>query len=104
MVVDNSIPLPCAGDVYNNGECVFITHSIQSASIERWVNKVAKRSGQLVDWHFAGGRAIVLALGDIDMVKASIRKLIGDHDRRYRRACRQYSFSFKFHPPRPEWW
>lgn len=33
-----------------------------------------------VDWHFFGGRANVLALGDLEAVQRAIGKLMPEHD------------------------
>jgi len=73
-------PPPCNKDIYDNGTSVFITHSIPSEDIEKWVKKIAKLSGQPVDWHFFGGRAVVLALGDIQKVKDTIKTLLPEHN------------------------
>lgn len=35
-----------------------------SNRVERWVRSVAEKAKAQVDWHYAGGRAIVLHLGD----------------------------------------
>ena len=66
---------------------MFQTHSIGSMwDIEAWVQRVAKISGQPVDWYFAGGRVMVLALGDLAKVRAAIRKLMPEHDAMYAKA------------------
>lgn len=110
MSTDGPDPTPCDPKVFEEGECVFITHTIPSNSMESWVKAVARDSKQPVDWHFAGGRAVVLALGDIEKVKASIRKLIDEHDARFALGCRAVSDSFGLppmegdsRPPRPDW-
>lgn len=67
-------PGKCDPDVYKNGTYVFLTHTIRSWMVEAWVEEVAKTSGQKVDWHFVGGRAVVKALGDLDAVYTAINK------------------------------
>jgi len=42
---------------------------------EEWVQKVAKASGQKVDWHYSGGVANVLYLGDHARVLAAVERL-----------------------------
>lgn len=36
--------------------------------MEAWAKRLALDSGQKVDWHFVGGRAVVKALGDLEKV------------------------------------
>ena len=45
-----------------DGVRIFVTHTIRSFNLEPWVQRVAALSGQPVDWHYVGGRAVVLAL------------------------------------------
>lgn len=52
--------------------------------IERWVQEVAELSGQPVDWHFCGGRAMVLALGDLGKVSEALDTLIPEYHKRYK--------------------
>lgn len=101
MATDGPTPSPCSDDIYRNGTVLFVTHTIPSNAMEGWVKSVAKDSGQPIDWYFVGGRAVIKALGDLDAVKASIRKLMPDHDARFKKACRGLG---PYDPPRPEWW
>lgn len=83
---------------------MFQTHSIGgSNAIERWVQKIAKVSGELVDWHFAGGRVMVLALGNLDRVKAAIRSLMSEHDEMFLRDMDERDRAY-YKPARPGWW
>jgi hypothetical protein len=82
----------CDQDVYNNGVEVFLTHTIAAKDIEKWVQAVAKLSGQKVDWHYAGGRAIILTLGDTYKVKEAIKNLRSMHDEAYRKASSEFKF------------
>ena len=66
-----------------------MTNTIPSNAMEGWVKKVAERSGQRVDWHFAGGRARILALGDIAKVKQAIQELMPEHDHLYAKALKK---------------
>lgn len=81
MATDGPDPPPCARDIMERGEAVFITHSIPSNAMERWVRSIAERSFQRVDWHFVGGRAVVLAIGDLDLVREAIETLMPEHNR-----------------------
>lgn len=77
----SKIPQPCNRDIYENGTLVMITHTIPAQQIEKWVKKVAAASGQPVDWHFVGGRAVISALGDIAKVREVIKQLLPEHNK-----------------------
>lgn len=79
---------PCNQDVYKNGTQVFLTHTIRSAQLEEWVQTMVKESGQPVDWHWYGGRAVILALGDLDKVRAALKNNRHMHDNFYIEACK----------------
>ena len=85
--MSNAIPPPCSDDIFQNGTPVWQTDTIRSFNLESWVKKIAAASGQPVDWHFAGGRAIVLALGDLDKVRAALIDLLPEHDALWREAA-----------------
>lgn len=61
----------CDPVIYKQGQRVFLTHTIPSVKIEKWIKQVAAQSGQPVDWHYVGGRAVILALGDLSKVYAA---------------------------------
>jgi hypothetical protein len=104
MATDGPDPTPCNQDVFDRGTLMFQTHSIGgSNAIERWVQKIAKVSGELVDWHFAGGRVMVLALGNLDRVKAAIRSLMSEHDEMFLRDMDERDRAY-YKPARPGWW
>lgn len=65
----------CDKDVFKNGEAVCCFHA-PSKPTEAWVQKVAAESGQRVDWHYSGGYANVLFLGDYAKVRAAVEKLL----------------------------
>jgi hypothetical protein len=46
--------------------------------IEKWVLRVRKLSQQRVDWHYVGGRARILCLGDVARVHRVAEQLRGD--------------------------
>ena len=62
---------------------VFMSHTIRALPFEKWVQKVAKLSGQQVDWGFIGGRAIVRYVGDREKVIQAINDLKAAHDAIY---------------------
>lgn len=43
---------------------------------ETWVQSAASASGQKMDWHYTGGIANVLYLGDYNRVLAAVEKLL----------------------------
>ncbi len=63
MATDGPTPAPCDKDIFKNGETVVVLDGSSNA-VERWVQAVAKKAKARVDWHYFGGRAIVLHLGD----------------------------------------
>lgn len=91
MATDGPDPQPCDPNIFENGSRVFMTHSIPSNAMEKWVKLVAKKSKQPVDWHFVGGRAVVLTTGNVERVRAAIKALLPEHDEAYRKGVRRYS-------------
>lgn len=53
----------CDSEVFSKGQSLAALDGC-SKDVEPWVQEVAKRSGQRVDWHYSGGIAHVLVLGD----------------------------------------
>ena len=90
MATDGPTPAPCDKDIFELGHCVFVTHTIPSNAIEQWVQKIAKRSGQPVDWHYAGGRAVVLALGDLDKVQEALEHFMPEHNELMKKELAKY--------------
>lgn len=74
MATDGPDPPPCDDEIFKHGTVVFIGDSVSSNRMEAWVRKLAQLSEQRVDWHFSAGNAVVLALGDITKVKATIEE------------------------------
>ncbi len=65
MATDGPTPTPCNPEIFQKGEGVCILAG-SSNSVERWVQAVAKKADAQVDWHYSGGRANVLHLGDAE--------------------------------------
>lgn len=63
MATDGSTPRPCNPKIFKKGKGVCVVDGSSNA-IERWVRAVAKKAKAEVDWHYSGGRANVLHLGD----------------------------------------
>lgn len=84
----------CDKEVYENGSQIFLTHSIPAKKIEKWIKAVAKESGQKVDWHYVGGRAVILALGDLKKVYSALTNLRETHDDLYFHAVKELGDTF----------
>lgn len=63
MATDGPDPKPCDPKIFKHGEGVCVVTGPSNA-VERWVQLVAKTAKAKVDWHYSGGRANVLHLGD----------------------------------------
>lgn len=60
----------CDDRVYRHGEVVdVIGDHPGSERIDAWVREIRNVSGQKVDWHFFGGRAVIKAIGDLELVR-----------------------------------
>ena len=64
----------CDSEIFEHGDSVAVLDACQHVA-EEWVKLVAKESGQRVDWHYTGGRANVLYLGDHAAVVSAVGKL-----------------------------
>ena len=72
----NNLP-PMSDDMKYNG--VTLLHLIgndKDTDLEEWCQKIARLSGQQVDWFTCAGRDGVKALGDIDKVMQIMEKHI----------------------------
>ncbi len=82
MSTDGPTPPPCDSKIFEKGRGVCILEGSSNA-VETWVKAVAQRANAQVDWHYSGGRANVLHLGDdesrervlnaIDELKAELK-------------------------------
>ncbi len=74
----------CNADVFKNGQTICAVDG-RSAPVEEWVKRVAAESGQAVDWHYSGGVANVLYVGDYERVLAAVETLQRSSDVRIMR-------------------
>jgi hypothetical protein len=65
----------CNEKVFRDGKGICVFHA-GSKVTEAWVRSVAKASGQRVDWHYSGGMANVLYLGDYEKVRGAVEELL----------------------------
>jgi hypothetical protein len=63
MATDGPTPPPCDQKIFKKGKGVAVLDGSSNA-VENWVRAVAKKANARVDWHYSGGRANVLHLGD----------------------------------------
>lgn len=71
-------PTACNADIFHNGEWIALLPGIPTKECEQWVQEVARRSGQRVDWFMAGGRNAVLAIGDLNKVRRVMKEEMAD--------------------------
>lgn len=76
----SSKPMPqqpgvCDPRIYTEGNEVAVITGPRSFTLDAWIREVATRSGQLVDWHYVGGRARVLYIGDRKRVIDALAEL-----------------------------
>lgn len=65
---------PCDPRIFKDGQPILAIDG-WAKQIEEWVIKIRKESGQLVDWHYSGGIAQILYIGDRAKVLAAVNKL-----------------------------
>lgn len=63
MATDGHTPADCNPEIFDKGKGICVVDG-RSNAVERWVQSVAKKANAQVDWHYSGGRANVLHLGD----------------------------------------
>lgn len=76
MATDGPDPKPCDGEIYRRGTVVGIFETYGANHFEDLIRQVREQCGQRVDWHYAGGRAIVKALGDVDAARAAVDRIV----------------------------
>ena len=65
MATDGPTPEPCDPEIFQHGEPVVLLDGPSNA-VEHFVLAVAARSKARVDWHYSGGIAQVLHLGNAE--------------------------------------
>lgn len=80
MATDGPTPPACDPEVFQHGEPIILL-SGSSNMVENWVRGVAVSADARLDWHYSGGVAQVLHLGDEtswDRTQLAIDSQIGD--------------------------
>jgi len=65
MATDGPTPAPCDTEIFEKGEPVALLDGSSNA-VESWVQEVAKTAEARVDWHYSGGVAQIIHLGDME--------------------------------------
>lgn len=77
-LVENVTPEACNSDIFKNGKSVaqiVQSNGMRSWHIEDFIKSVAAATNTQTDWHYSGGIAQVLTLGDAAIVVAKIKEL-----------------------------
>lgn len=62
MATDGPDPEPCDARLFKDGKVIAVVGETGGSNhFERLIRAASRRAGVPIDWHFAGGRAIVLA-------------------------------------------
>lgn len=69
---------PMDQEIYLRGTIIVTIEGVPANVMEKWVQKVAKVSGQRVDWHSYARWAFVKALGDIEKVTQTVKDLASE--------------------------
>lgn len=67
-------PPPCDPNLFHDGETIAVGHGACSEAIEALICRV-RREGEgkyQIDWHYMGGRARIVAAGNIDVARAAL--------------------------------
>jgi hypothetical protein len=68
----------CEANVYKNGKSLFMASTGPTGGanlFEAWICEVREVCGQQLDWHYAGGRANVLYIGDPNKIVDAMYKI-----------------------------
>ena len=72
----NDDDLPMDREVYERGTTILKGLGGEANAVEAWVRRVAKESGQRVDWFYCYGRVFVKAMGDVERARAVAERLM----------------------------
>lgn len=67
----------CDPNVFKNGESIAVLEEgdLEPSAVNKWLKKVSKSANATLDWHYSGGWAHVLHLGDADSRKRAEKAL-----------------------------
>jgi hypothetical protein len=65
MATDGQNPAPCQDDIYKDGVTLEVFGDVGGSNrFEQLVQEASKKYGARMDWHFAGGRAVLKCMAD----------------------------------------
>lgn len=64
MEDEKTSPKPCDPEIFSKGEGICILDA-PSWPMEHWVQRLSEKSGEKLDWHYMGGRAILMHIGTV---------------------------------------
>jgi hypothetical protein len=70
----------CDSEIFYKGDHIANIIILNPTGIEKVVRLAARRSGQRMDWHYAGGVACVKALGDVEKATSSLKRILKDYE------------------------
>lgn len=75
--------LPMDRECLDKGTVIYRGHGGDAHQIEAWVRKLAKESGQRLDWFFAIDTVVVKCLGDMNKASEAVGKLRPEYPRQH---------------------
>lgn len=76
MATDGPTPDRCDSEIFDLGKVAFYSETYGACAFEALVKQVAKETQTRTDWHYVGWRAVVLTLGDVEVVEAACKRII----------------------------
>lgn len=78
MATDGPDPQPCDPELFKEGICVGVYGTNGACAFEELIQQVSCESQCPVDWHYAGGRAVVLCYEhDLGAVEPVLERIVG---------------------------
>jgi hypothetical protein len=65
----------CDTKIFKTGKQVAIIAGGSAKLIDRFVRELAEYCDQPVDWHYVGGRGVILTTGNVTLVRNAMREL-----------------------------
>jgi len=78
MATDGPDPVPCRQDLFEHGDVVKVFGEVGGSNrFERLVQMASRSAGVPIDWHFSGGRAVVLAMPcNFDKALEALKRIV----------------------------
>lgn len=76
MATDGPDPKPCDPKLFKHGHTVAVCGTYGANHFEGLIDEIRLATGRPVDWHYVGGRAVVLAFAkDAEAVKEAFEQI-----------------------------